>query len=180
MKPVEGLLILWEELRRKPILLGVLLALIAIGVWFIIPNQKRKVRETILRVETIFEARDAERLRPLLTEDFVSDQAGDRDETIAALAEVFENLVSLDIKIKQMGVEISGDRATALVYFRASGSFQGGGVYREVPFRGLSTTPNRPGELDRCRVGLVRSDGRWLLARAEILPPAQPGEESGL
>jgi len=176
MTPRDLLRILAGELRRRPYLIGFAIVLAGLAIWAVLPSPTRAIKDVIHEGERTIEARDVEALRPILAASFYSPQTGDREHTIARLANAFQDLLSIEIQIEEMRIQMAGNRATAEIGFHVSGAFSGGDVYSQIPFRGLMGSAD---QLERCHLELVKEqDEQWRIASAEILEPAPAGTAS--
>lgn len=171
MTPGELVRLLGKELRRRPYLIGFLVATVGLAVWALIPLPKRAIKEVIRSAERTIEARDAEALRPLLAADFYSPETQtDRDATVALLKDIFRDVLSLDIRIKRVRTKVQGDRATSDVDFYIWGTVRGGDVYSQITFSGLEAGGSRLNPLERCRLTFVKeTDGYWRVSSARLL-----------
>jgi hypothetical protein len=165
-----------REVVRQPVVLVVLIALAAVVVWLLWPDPEREIRIVIDRVESIVESLEIENLRPILSEEFVSPETGDKQETMDLLASVFNEILSVEVKIKEMLIDLEGGRATALVAFQVSGMIRGGDIYNQVPFRGISMAEPGTNPLERVRVRFVKDNDKWRIREVELLAPLAEGE----
>ncbi|MCX8037676.1 MAG: nuclear transport factor 2 family protein [Candidatus Sumerlaeia bacterium] len=162
------------ELRRRPYLIGFLVVLAGLAVWALIPFPKRTIKHVIVRATKIVEARDIERLEPLFSDKFFSTQTGDRAKTIQLLTAAFDELTALDIKIKRIRIEVSGDTAAAIVEFTIVWTMRRGEL-ANMQVRGLRGEQSLSNPIERVRLRLARSpDGYWQFTDAELLEAGTP------
>ncbi len=162
------------ELRRRPYLIGFLVILAGLAVWAVIPFPKRTIKHVIVRTSKIVEARDIERLAPLLSDKFFSTQTGDRAETIRFLTAAFDELATVDIKLKRIRIQVSGNSAAALVEFTVVWSMRRGEL-ANMQVRGLRGEPSLSNPVERVRLRLACSpDGYWQFTDAELLDAGTP------
>ena len=165
-----------REVVRQPVVLVGLVVLAAVVVWLLWPDPKREIKSVVERVEEIVESREIEDLRPILSEEFVSPETGDKQDTMDLLVSVFRDIITVEVKIKEMLIEMESDRATALVAFQVSGTIRGGDIYNQVPFRGISMAEPGTNPLERVRVRLVKENDTWRIVSVELLAPLEEGE----
>ncbi len=129
------------------------------------PLEEDRIRRVILEAAAAAEAREPERLAPLISSQYYRNYGFSREQFLERARRDLARVRDLRIRIRKWEFQRSENEAVVLLRFRFSLVAPEIGPYSNVPVNRLPNTP--PGEDERARLSLVREDGEWRIVELD-------------